>query len=122
MRNLFVLIVLFSFMLIACDNSANKLSNNDPALIGKWVRKNKYHLELYENGIGSKTKNVTVNEDIKKFKKDRINWATFNNNFIIINSDEKLMGFSYQVIGDTFFIRQPEDNIEYFIKVKEESK
>jgi len=30
------------------------------------------------------------------------------------------MGFSYQVIGDTLFLRQPEDNLELFIKVAEE--
>jgi hypothetical protein len=96
--------------------------NNDPALVGKWVRRNRYHLQLYANGIGSKKKGVEVTEDIKKFKKERINWVTFNNNFILINSDEKTMGFSYQIIGDTFFMRQPDDGIEYFIRVKEEKK
>lgn len=30
------------------------------------------------------------------------------------------MGFSYQVKGDTLFIRQPEDNLEFFIKVRDE--
>jgi hypothetical protein len=104
-----------------CNNEpVNTFQNNDPALVGKWVRKNRYHLHLYENGIGSKEKGVEVTEDITKFKKERLNWVTFNNNFVLINSDEKTMGFSYQVKGDTFFMRQPDDGIEYFVRVKEE--
>jgi len=96
------------------------MSNNDPNLVGKWVRKKKYHLDLHSNGIGSKEKGVVVTEDIKKFKKERINWVTFNNNFLLINTDEKVIGFSYQVSGDTLFLRQPEDNLEFFLRVKEE--
>ena len=61
-----------------------------------------------------------VTEDIKKFKKERINWASFNNNFLLINTDEKVMGFSYQIKGDSLFLRQPEDNLEVFIKVRDE--
>ena len=30
------------------------------------------------------------------------------------------MGFSYQIKGDSLFLRQPEDNLEVFIKVREE--
>jgi|SaaInlStandDraft_5_1057022.scaffolds.fasta_scaffold99787_2 hypothetical protein len=117
--NIYMIIFLFS----GCTNSDSGNSattNNDPELVGKWIRKNKYHLDLYSNGIGSKDKNVVVTEDIKKFKKERINWASFNNNFLLINSDEKVMGFSYQVKGDTLFLRQPEDNLEFFIKVRDE--
>ena len=113
-KTIFLIFILFT----GCTTADNNSLNNDPALVGKWVRKNKYHLELYDNGIGSKNKDVKVDEDIKKFKKDRINWVTFNNNFLLINTDEKVMGFSYQVIADTLYIRQPEDNLEYFIKVK----
>ena len=118
-------IYLFIFLLSGCSNTNSvnsEITNCDPALVGKWIRKNKYHLELYSNGIGSNNKNVLVTDDIKKFKNERINWATFNNNFMIINSDEKIMGFSYQVKGDTLFLRRPEDNLEYFIKVKDENK
>ncbi len=96
------------------------MSNNDPNLVGKWVRKKKYHLDLHSNGIGSKEKGVVVTEDIKKFKKERINWVTFNNNFLLINTDEKVIGFSYQVSGDTLFLRQPEDNLEFFLRGGEE--
>ena len=118
-------IYLIIFLLSGCTNSDTGSSaniNNDPALVGKWIRSNKYHLNLYSNGIGSKNKNVVVTEDIKKFKKERINWASFNNNFLLINSDEKIMGFSYQVKGDTLFLRQPEDNLEFFIKVRDEKE
>ena len=94
-------------------------SNNDPNLVGKWVRKKKYHLDLQSNGIGSKEKGVVVTEDIKKFKKERINWVTFNNNFLLIHADEEVIGFSYQVSGDTLFLRQPEDNLEFFLRVEE---
>ena len=122
------LILLFGIYMIvflssSCTNSnpdISAITNNDPQLVGKWIRKNKYHIDLYSNGIGSKDKNVVVSEDVKKFKKERINWASFNNNFLLINTDEEVMGFSYQVIGDTLFLRQPEDNLEFFIKVREE--
>ena len=116
-------IYMIIFLFSACTNSdtgSSATTNNDTELVGKWIRKNKYHLNLFSNGIGSTDKNVVVTEDVKKFKKERINWATFNNNFLLINSDEKVMGFSYQVKGDTLFIRQPEDNLEFFIKVREE--
>ncbi len=116
-------ICMIIFLFSACTNSdtgSSATTNNDTELVGKWIRKNKYHLNLFSNGIGSKDKNVVVTEDVKKFKKERINWATFNNNFLLINSDEKVMGFSYQVKGDTLFIRQPEDNLEFFIKVRDE--
>ena len=116
-----ICMIIFPFS--ACTNSdtgSSATTNNDTELVGKWIRKNKYHLNLFSNGIGSKDKNVVVTEDVKKFKKERINWATFNNNFLLINSDEKVMGFSYQVKGDTLFIRQPEDNLEFFIKVRDE--
>jgi len=102
------------------DSESSATTNNDPALVGTWIRKNKYHIDFYSNGIGSKDKSVVVTEDIKKFKKERINWASFNNNFLLINTDEKVMGFSYQIKGDTLFLRQPEDNLEFFIKVTEE--
>lgn len=122
------LILLFGIYMIvflssSCTNSnpdISAITNNDPQLVGKWIRKNKYHIDLYSNGIGSKDKNVVVSEDVKKFKKERINWTSFNNNFLLINTDEEVMGFSYQVIGDTLFLRQPEDNLEFFIKVREE--
>lgn len=116
-------ICMIIFLFSACTNSdtgSSATTNNDTELVGKWIRNNKYHLNLFSNGIGSKDKNVVVTEDVKKFKKERINWATFNNNFLLINSDEKVMGFSYQVKGDTLFIRQPEDNLEFFIKVRDE--
>ena len=116
-------IYMIIFLFSACTNSDtgnSATTNNDTELVGKWIRKNKYHLNLFSNGIGSTDKNVVVTEDVKKFKKERINWATFNNNFLLINSDEKVMGFSYQVKGDTLFIRQPEDNLEFFIKVRDE--
>ena len=116
-------IYMIIFLFSACTNSdtgSSATTNNDTELVGKWIRKNKYHLNLFSNGIGSTDKNVVVTEDVKKFKKERINWATFNNNFLLINSDEKVMGFSYQVKGDTLFIRQPEDNLEFFIKVRDE--
>tara|TARA_B110000483_G_C17859912_1_gene413766 strand:- start:74 stop:481 length:408 start_codon:yes stop_codon:yes gene_type:complete len=116
-------IYMIIFLFSSCTNSEPDISettNNDPELVGKWIRSNKYHLNLYSNGIGSKDENVLVTEDIKKFKKERINWASFNNNFLLINTDEKVMGFSYQVIGDSLFLRQPEDNLEFFIKVREE--
>ena len=125
MKSLIGFKVAFIIMFISsgCSNSTiDRNSNNDPELVGKWVRKNKYHLDLYRNGIGSKEKNVLVTENIKKFKKERINWVSFNNNFLIINSDEKVMGFSYQVSGDTLYMRQPEDNLEFFIRVVEEKK
>ncbi|MCH2230834.1 MAG: hypothetical protein MK105_10860 [Crocinitomicaceae bacterium] len=111
-------------LLSCCANSepeTPKNTNNDTSLVGKWVRNGRYHLDLYSNGIGSKDKNVTVTEDIKQFKKERINWVTYNDNFLLINSDEKVMGFSYQVIGDTLYIRQPEDNLEFFLKVKSDN-
>ena len=111
------------FLCSSCSNSDSESSattNSDPALVGKWIRKNKYHIDFYSNGIGSKDKNVVVTEDIKKFKKERINWASFNNNFLLINTDEKVMGFSYQIKGDSLFLRQPEDNLEVFIKVRDE--
>jgi len=111
------------FFCSSCSNSDSESSattNNDPALVGKWIRKNKYHIDFYSNGIGSKDKNVVVTEDIKKFKRERINWASFNNNFLLINTDEKVMGFSYQIKGDSLFLRQPEDNLEVFIKVRDE--
>lgn len=122
------LILLFGIYMIvflssSCTSSnpdISAITNNDPQLVGKWIRKNKYHIDLYSNGIGSKDKNVVVSEDVKKFKKERINWTSFNNNFLLINTDEEVMGFSYQVIGDTLFLRQPEDNLEFFIKVREE--
>ncbi len=124
------LILLFGIYMIvflssSCTSSNPDISartNNDPQLVGKWIRKNKYHIDLYGNGIGSKDKNVVVSEDVKKFKKERINWTSFNNNFLLINTDEEVMGFSYQVIGDTLFLRQPEDNLEFFIKVREEKE
>ena len=100
---------------LSCNN-ADKTINNDPQLVGKWLRKNKYHLDLYPNGIGSIDKNALVTENIKKHKRERINWVTFNNNFILFNSDEKVKGFSYQVINDTLFLRQPEDNLEFFVR------
>lgn len=110
-------------LLVGCGQQNNtSMSNNDPALVGKWIRNNRYHLDLYSNGIGSKEKDVEVNEDIKKFKKERINWVTFNNNFLMINSDKKLMGFSYQVKGDTLFIRLPDDALEYFVRAKDASQ
>ena len=102
------------------DSESSATTNNDPALVGTWIRKNKYHIDFYSNGIGSKDKSVVVTEDIKKFKKERINWASFNNNFLLINTDEELIGFSYQVKGDTLFLRQPEDNLEFFIRVRNE--
>ena len=111
------------FFCSSCSNSDSESSattNNDPALVGKWIRKNKYHIDFYSNGIGSKDKNVVVTSDIKKFKRERINWASFNNNFLLINTDEKVMGFSYQIKGDSLFLRQPEDNLEVFIKVRDE--
>ena len=107
--------------LIGCNTPVpENTSNNDPNLVGKWVRKKKYHLDLQSNGIGSKEKGVVVTEDIKKFKKERINWVTFNNNFLLINTDEEVIGFSYQVSGDTLFLRQPEDNLEFFLRGGEE--
>lgn len=121
----FILIIFCFFiciLIISCSQQNNaSTSNNDPALVGKWIRNNRYHLDLYSNGIGSKEKDVKVNEDIKKFKKERINWVTFNNNFLMINADEKIMGFSYQVKGDTLFIRQPDDALEYFVRAKDAS-
>ena len=82
-------ICMIIFLFSACTNSdtgSSATTNNDTELVGKWIRKNKYHLNLFSNGIGSKDKNVVVTEDVKKFKKERINWATFNNNFLLINS------------------------------------
>lgn len=116
-------IYMIIFLCSSCSNSdsgSSATTNNDPTLVGKWIRKNKYHIDFYSNGIGSKDKNVVVTEDIKKFKKERINWASFNNNFLLINTDEKVMGFSYQIKGDSLFLRQPEDNLEVFIKVRDE--
>jgi hypothetical protein len=118
-------IYMIIFLCSSCSNSDSRSSattNNDPALVGKWIRKNKYHIDFYSNGIGSKDENVVVTEDIKKFKKERINWASFNNNFLLINTDEKVMGFSYQIKGDTLLLRQPEDNLEFFIKVRDEKE
>ena len=116
----FTSIFLVTFLIGCAAPVPEGTSNNDPNLVGKWVRKKKYHLDLHSNGIGSKEKGVVVTEDIKKFKKERINWVTFNNNFLLINTDEKVIGFSYQVSGDTLFLRQPEDNLEFFLRVKEE--
>ncbi|MDG0972976.1 MAG: hypothetical protein P8O07_02365 [Crocinitomicaceae bacterium] len=116
-------IYMIIFLNSGCTNSesgSSSTTNNDPELVGKWIRKNKYHLDLYSNGIGSKDKNVVVTDDIKKFKKERINWASFNDNFLLINTDEEVIGFSYQVKGDTLFLRQPEDNLEFFIRVRDE--
>ncbi len=113
--------IIFLFSKCSTSDSRNSTSTNiDPELVGEWIRNNKYNLVLYGNGIGSKDKNVLVTSDVKRFKRERINWASFNNNFLLINTDEKVMGFSYQVIGDTLFLRQPEDNLELFIKVAEE--
>ncbi len=125
MKKLMLLLGIYMiiFFCSSCSNSDSESSattNNDPALVGKWIRKNKYHIDFYSNGIGSKDKNVVVTEDIKKFKRERINWASFNNNFLLINTDEKVMGFSYQIKGDSLFLRQPEDNLEVFIKVRDE--
>lgn len=121
MKSLFILLAIASMLFSACTNSTTTLSQNaDPRLVGKWVRQGKYHLELYSNGTGSNKKNVSVTTDIKKFKKSRINWATLNNTFLLINYDEQVMGLSYQLSGDTLFIRQPEDDLEYFLRVKDE--
>tara|TARA_B110000285_G_C14693582_1_gene410168 strand:+ start:65 stop:439 length:375 start_codon:yes stop_codon:yes gene_type:complete len=117
MKPLIVVLSSLIIMLLCLScNNANKTINNDPQLVGKWLRKNKYHLDLYPNGIGSIDKNALVTENIKKHKRERINWVTFNNNFILFNSDEKVKGFSYQVINDTLFLRQPEDNLEFFVR------
>ncbi|MFQ3336306.1 MAG: hypothetical protein ACI8RY_000230 [Urechidicola sp.] len=107
--------IIIMLLCLSCNN-ADRTINNDPQLVGKWLRKNKYHLDLYPNGIGSIDKNALVTENIKKHKRERINWVTFNNNFILFNSDEKVKGFSYQVINDTLFLRQPEDNLEFFVR------
>lgn len=113
--------LIIMFLYLSCKNSdADRAINNDPQLVGKWVRNNKYHLDLYSNGIGSIDKNVLVTENIKEHKRERINWVSFNNNFILINSNEKVMGFSYQVISDTLFLRQPEDNLEFFVRIDKE--
>lgn len=112
--------IILLFIIGCATPVTESTSNNDPNLVGKWVRKKKYHLDLHSNGIGSKEKGVVVTEDIKKFKKERINWVTFNNNFLLINTDEEVIGFSYQVSGDTLFLRQPEDNLEFFLRVDEE--
>ena len=66
---------------------------------------------LFAKSLGS-----LRSQNIKKHKRERINWVTFNNNFILFNSDEKVKGFSYQVINDTLFLRQPEDNLEFFVR------
>ena len=116
----FTSIFLVTFLISCAAPVTEGTSNNDPQLVGKWVRKKKYHLDLHSNGIGSKEKDIVVTEDIKKFKKERINWVTFNNNFLLINTDEKVIGFSYQVSGDTLFLRQPEDNLEFFLRGGEE--
>jgi len=117
MKPLIVVLSSLIIMLLCLScNNADKTINNDPQLVGKWLRKNKYHLDLYPNGIGSIDKNALVTENIKKHKRERINWVTFNNNFILFNSDEKVKGFSYQVINDTLFLRQPEDNLEFFVR------
>ncbi len=117
MKPLIVVLSSLIIMLLCLScNNADRTINNDPQLVGKWLRKNKYHLDLYPNGIGSIDKNALVTENIKKHKRERINWVTFNNNFILFNSDEKVKGFSYQVINDTLFLRQPEDNLEFFVR------
>ena len=116
----FTSIFLVAFLIGCATPVPESTSNNDPNLVGKWIRKKKYHLDLHSNGIGSKEKGVVVTEDIKKFKKERINWVTFNNNFLLINTDEEVIGFSYQVSGDTLFLRQPEDNLEFFLRGGEE--
>ena len=53
------------------------MSNNDPNLVGKWVRK-ELPSGLAGNGIGSKEKGVVVTEDIKKLKES----GSLNNNFL----------------------------------------
>ena len=86
MKPLIVVLSSLIIMLLCLScNNADKTINNDPQLVGKWLRKNKYHLDLYPNGIGSIDKNALVTENIKKHKRERINWVTFNNNFILFN-------------------------------------
>ena len=118
--------ILFSLSILlhtSCNTPPKELeptiTNNDPALVGKWVRKRKYHLELYANGIGSKEKGVQVTDDIMRFRDARVNWVTFNNNFLLIGADEDLIGFSYQIRNDTLFLRQAGDKLEFFVRVKD---
>jgi|GEM_PF-2090731 len=123
---LFILLILFG----SCsqeNNGATGSSLNDQSLVGTWVRSGRYYLTLREDGkgIAARSKKTVLKEgaipnDIKRQGKHIVNWVTYNNNFLLINADEKVVGFSYQVSGDTMFLRQPGDNLEYFLRVKEE--
>ena len=61
-----ICMIMFLFHSCSSSDSENSVTtNNDSALVGKWIRKNKYHIDFYSNGIGSKDKDVVVTEDIK---------------------------------------------------------
>jgi hypothetical protein len=109
-------------------NSVEPLSNsNDERLVGKWVRKGRYYLTLRQDGKGIWSKGSAVNsEDIPSniFKegKGAVNWVTHNHNFLTINTDEKLLGFSYQLFGDSLVIKNPSDRPELFLRVVDKSE
>ena len=116
----YLILLSLSMFFLGCGGP----NNNDPELVGKWSReryKTIYDIEFYSNGIGSDDFENIVTDDIKYKGRNRINWVTFNNNFLLINGDGELIGLSYQIIGDTLITRETDQHVgdsKYWIKVK----
>ena len=123
--------VMFIFILFlgSCAKETNEKSNqvlNDPTLVGTWVNQGHYlRFDPYGKGLKSRSKMTlsdmdTIPTDIKQQSRRILNWVTYNNNFLLINTDKKVVGFSYQISGDTLFMRQPGGRLKYVFRVVEQ--
>lgn len=123
--------VVFIFILFlgSCSKETNEKPNqvlNDPTLIGTWVNQGHY-LRFDPDGKGLKSRSKmtvsdtdTIPTDIKQQSRSILNWVTHNNNFLLINTNKKVVGFSYQISGDTLFMRQPGGRLKYVLRVVEQ--
>lgn len=123
--------VVFMFILFlgSCSKETNEKSNqvlNDPTLIGTWVNQGHYlRFDPDGKGLQSRSKMTvsdtdTIPTDIKQQSRSILNWVTHNNNFLLINTNKKVVGFSYQISGDTLFMRQPGGRLKYLLRVVEQ--
>ena len=123
--------VMFIFILFlgSCSKETNEKSNqvlNDPTLVGTWVNQGHYfRFDPHGKGLKSRSKMTlsdmdTIPTDIKQQSRRILNWVTYNNNFLLINTDKKVVGFSYQISGDTLFMRQPGGRLKYVLRVVEQ--
>jgi len=120
---------IFILFLGSCSKETNEKSNqvlNDPTLVGTWVNQGHYfRFDPHGKGLKSRSKMTlsdmdTIPTDIKQQSRRILNWVTYNNNFLLINTDKKVVGFSYQISGDTLFMRQPGGRLKYVLRVVEQ--